>query len=246
VVESAERTEYAEQLVLLARRLAKAHALPTLGMANRSDLSTRVSALLDGNQRRSRAGLLSAASAITVASLVVVAIAPIRAVRQSTSPIGAWAPDSLTASEGQQASTPLDRVALDQRKESLMKINLTSVMVDNQDKALKFYTEVLGFVKKTEVPIGEHKWLTVVSPEGPDGIELLLEPTGFPPARTYQKALYEAGIPLTSFAVEDIQREYERLEKLGVVFKTKPTKMGPVTVAVFDDTCGNLIQIAQK
>jgi len=127
-----------------------------------------------------------------------------------------------------------------------MKIKITSVMVDDQDKALKFYTEVLGFVKKTDIPMGEAKWLTVVSPEGPDDIELLLEPMGFPPAKTYQKALFEAGIPLTVFAVEDIQKEYERMKKLGVVFKTTPTKMGPVTVAVFEDTCGNLIQMAQR
>ena len=126
-----------------------------------------------------------------------------------------------------------------------MKIILTSVMVDDQDKALKFYTEVLGFVKKNDIPLGEDRWLTVVSPDGPDDVELLLEPMGFPPARTYQKALFEAGIPLTSFAVNDIQKEYERMKKLGVVFKTAPTKMGPVTIAVFEDTCGNLIQMAQ-
>jgi catechol 2,3-dioxygenase-like lactoylglutathione lyase family enzyme len=126
-----------------------------------------------------------------------------------------------------------------------MKINLTSVMVDDQDKAIKFYTEVLGFVKKHDIPMGEARWLTVVSPEGPDDVELLLEPMGFPPARTYQKALFEAGIPLTSFAVGDVQKEYERMKELGVVFKTTPTKMGPVTVAVFEDTCGNLIQMAQ-
>jgi len=126
-----------------------------------------------------------------------------------------------------------------------MKIILTSVMVDDQEKALKFYTEVLGFVKKNDIPLGEDRWLTVVSPEGPDDVELLLEPMGFPPARTYQKALFEAGIPLTSFAVDDIQKEYERMEKLGVAFKSAPTKMGPVTIAVFEDTCGNLIQMAQ-
>jgi len=126
-----------------------------------------------------------------------------------------------------------------------MKINLTSVMVDDQDKALKFYTEVLGFVTKNDIPMGEARWLTVVSSEGPDEIELLLEPMGFPPARTYQKMLFEAGIPFTSFAVEDIQKEHERMKKLGVVFKTKPTQMGPATVAVFEDTCGNLIQLVQ-
>jgi predicted enzyme related to lactoylglutathione lyase len=126
-----------------------------------------------------------------------------------------------------------------------MKIGVCSVMVDDQDKALKFYTEILGFIKKTDVPMGEHKWLTVVSPEARDGVELLLEPMGFAPARVFQKALFDAGIPWTSFHVEDIQKEYERMEKLGVKFSMKPTKMGPVTVAVFDDTCGNNIQVAQ-
>lgn len=126
-----------------------------------------------------------------------------------------------------------------------MKIKLASVMVSNQDKALQFYTEVLGFVKKTEIPMGEHKWLTVVSAEERDGVELVLEPMGFPPARVFQKELFEAGIPWTAFHVDDIQKEYERLEKLGVVFSIKPTKMGPVTLAVFDDTCGNNIQIVQ-
>lgn len=127
-----------------------------------------------------------------------------------------------------------------------MKIAVASVMVNDQDKALKFYTEVLGFVKKTDIPAGGGRWLTVVSPEQPDGPELLLEPTGFAPAKTYQKALFDAGIPLTSFAVTDIQGAYEKMEKLGVVFRTKPTRMGPVTVAVFEDTCGNLIQLVQK
>jgi catechol 2,3-dioxygenase-like lactoylglutathione lyase family enzyme len=126
-----------------------------------------------------------------------------------------------------------------------MKIRHTSVMVDDQEKALKFYTDVLGFVKCNDIPLGEFKWLTVVSPEGPNDIELLLEPMGFPPARTYQKALFEAGIPAAVFAVDDIQKEYERMSKLGVVFRSEPTKMGSVTVAVFEDTCGNLIQIAQ-
>jgi len=126
-----------------------------------------------------------------------------------------------------------------------MKIKVTSVMVDNQDKALKFYTEVLGFVKKTDIPLGEHKWLTVVSPEAPDEVELLLEPMGIEAAKVFQKALYSAGIPLTAFNVDDIQKEYERLERLGVKFSMKPTKMGPATLAVFDDTCGNNIQIVQ-
>ena len=126
-----------------------------------------------------------------------------------------------------------------------MKIKLTSVMVDDQEKALKFYTEVLGFVKKTEIPVGNFKWLTVVSPDEPDGTELVLEPNQNPAAKTFQQAIYKQGIPLTAFQVEDIQKECERLKKLGVVFKTEPTKMGPVTIAVFDDTCGNLIQIYQ-
>jgi catechol 2,3-dioxygenase-like lactoylglutathione lyase family enzyme len=126
-----------------------------------------------------------------------------------------------------------------------MKIKLTSVIVADQDKALKFYTEVLGFVKKTEIPTGDAKWLTVVSPEGPDDVELLLEPNDNPAARTYQEAIFKQGIPLTAFAVEDTQKEYERLKRLGVGFIMEPTKTGPTTVAVFDDTCGNLIQLFQ-
>lgn len=126
-----------------------------------------------------------------------------------------------------------------------MKIKLTSLLVDDQDKALKFYTEILGFVKKTEVPMGEYKWLTVVSAEEQSGVELVLEPMAFPPARDYQKALKAAGIPYTSFAVDDVAKETERLQSLGVVFSILPTKMGVVTLAVFDDTCGNNVQIAQ-
>jgi len=126
-----------------------------------------------------------------------------------------------------------------------MKIKLSSVMVNDQDKALKFYTEVLGFVKKTEIPMGEFRWLTVVSPEGPEDIELVLEPTGFPPAQTYQKALFEAGIPLTALATDDIQNEYQRMKKLGVSFRGEPEKMGPVTTVLFEDTCGNLINLYQ-
>ena len=126
-----------------------------------------------------------------------------------------------------------------------MKIKLSSVYVDDQDKALKFYTEVLGFVKKTEIPFGEARWLTVVSPQEPDGTELVLEPDGNPAAKTFKKALVEQGIPLTAFEVDDIQREYERLTGLGVVFKQPPAKMGPVTLAIFDDTCGNFIQMYQ-
>ncbi len=126
-----------------------------------------------------------------------------------------------------------------------MKITVTSVMVDDQAKALKFYTEVLGFVLKRDIPMGEFRWLTVVSPDGAGDVELLLEPMGFPPARVYQKALFDAGIPLTMFGVDDCQAEYERLKKLGVVFRGEPTKMGPATLVVLEDTCGNLIQIAQ-
>ncbi|HSS75533.1 MAG TPA: VOC family protein, partial [Thermoanaerobaculia bacterium] len=111
--------------------------------------------------------------------------------------------------------------------------------------ALKFYTEVLGFVKKKEIPLGKFKWLTVVSPEGPDDIELLLEPNENPAAQTFQKALHEQRIPLTMFFVDDIQGEYERLQKLGVVFRSGPTQAGPATIAVLDDTCGNLIQICK-
>jgi catechol 2,3-dioxygenase-like lactoylglutathione lyase family enzyme len=125
-----------------------------------------------------------------------------------------------------------------------LRIVLTSVMVDDQDKALKFYTDVLGFVKKNHIP--DIRWLTVVSPAAPDGVELLLEPMGFPPSRAFQKAVLDAGIPWASFGVDDIQREFERLSKRGVVFRRKPVKIGPVTTAVFEDTCGNLIQIAQQ
>lgn len=126
-----------------------------------------------------------------------------------------------------------------------MIINVAGVYVDDQAKALAFYTEKLGFIKKNDVPVGEDRWLTVVSPERPDGVEFLLEPNGNPVASTYQKGLVEQGIPATSFAVSDIQAEYERLKKLGVEFTMEPTNAGTVTVAIFNDTCGNLIQIAQ-
>jgi catechol 2,3-dioxygenase-like lactoylglutathione lyase family enzyme len=125
-----------------------------------------------------------------------------------------------------------------------MKINLTSVLVDDQAKALEFYTRVLGFVKKNDVPLGEHRWLTVVSPEDPDGPELVLEPDGHPAAPPFKKALVADGIPFTSFAVDDVQATFERLTERGVRFTQEPTQMGPVTTAVLDDTCGNLIQIA--
>ena len=125
-----------------------------------------------------------------------------------------------------------------------MKINLTSVLVDDQAKALAFYTDVLGFVKKEDVPLGEHRWLTVVSPEDPDGPELLLEPDGHPAAPPFKKALVADGIPFTSFAVDDVRATFERLTARGVRFTQEPAQMGPVTTAVLDDTCGNLIQIA--
>ena len=126
-----------------------------------------------------------------------------------------------------------------------MRINLSSVMVDDQEKALKFYTEMLGFVKMADLPIGEYSWLTVTSPEGPDGVELVLEPMGFPPARDYQKALYSAGIPLIAFLSNDIQKEYKLLKGRGVIFRGEPQAMGPITSALFEDTCGNLINLVQ-
>lgn len=126
-----------------------------------------------------------------------------------------------------------------------MRIYVTSVLVDDQDKALKFYTEVLGFVKKTEVPLGEARWLTVVSAEDAEGTELLLEPDGHPAVGPFKRALVEDGIPFTSFAVDDVHREYDRLRSAGVRFTQEPLDMGGVTSAVFDDTCGNLIQIVK-
>jgi catechol 2,3-dioxygenase-like lactoylglutathione lyase family enzyme len=125
-----------------------------------------------------------------------------------------------------------------------VRINLAGVHVDDQEKALRFYTEVLGFVKKNDVPLGEHRWLTVVSREQPDGVELVLEPSDNPAVAPYKEALVADGIPFTSFAVDDVQKEYERLSGLGVRFTQEPTVMGPVTTAVLDDTCGNLVQIA--
>jgi catechol 2,3-dioxygenase-like lactoylglutathione lyase family enzyme len=127
-----------------------------------------------------------------------------------------------------------------------MIINLASVFVDDQRAALRFYTEVLGFVQKHDIPMGEFSWLTVVSPERPDGTELVLEPANHPAVGPFRAALVEDGIPFTSFAVDDVHKEYERLRDLGVVFTQEPTEMGPVTVATFDDTCGNLIQIAHQ
>ncbi len=126
-----------------------------------------------------------------------------------------------------------------------MKIRLTSITVDNQDKALQFYTDKLGFVKKTEIPMGEHRWLTVVAPDEQDGVELVLEPLGFAPAKVYQQALFQAGIPVTAFYSADIEKEYERLLQAGVVFSMPPTVAGTVKLVVFNDTCGNHIQLFQ-
>jgi catechol 2,3-dioxygenase-like lactoylglutathione lyase family enzyme len=127
-----------------------------------------------------------------------------------------------------------------------VRITLTSVLVDDQEKALRFYTEVLGFVKKHDIPLGEARWLTVVSPQDPDGPELVLEPDQHPAAGPFKKALVSDGIPFTSFTVDDVRAETERLQALGVRFTQEPLDMGPVTTAVLDDTCGNLIQIASS
>lgn len=127
-----------------------------------------------------------------------------------------------------------------------MRINLASVYVDDQDKALAFYTDVLGFAKKTEIPVGDARWLTVVSQSNPNGPELVLEPDGHPAVKPFKEALVGDGIPFTSFAVDDVDVEFERLRALGVRFTQEPLRMGPVTTAVFDDTCGNLIQIASQ
>jgi catechol 2,3-dioxygenase-like lactoylglutathione lyase family enzyme len=127
-----------------------------------------------------------------------------------------------------------------------MKIILTSVFVDDQEEALQFYTKKLGFVKKQDVPVGEFKWLTVVAPDDQDGTELLLEPSDNPVAQEFKKGLVGQGIPAASFGVDNIEDEYKRLKELGVTFTMEPTQMGPVKVAVFDDTCGNLIQMMEK
>jgi catechol 2,3-dioxygenase-like lactoylglutathione lyase family enzyme len=133
----------------------------------------------------------------------------------------------------------------------MLSIDVTSILVDDQQEAVDFYTKVLGFQVKTDLPAGENRWLTLVSPADPDGIELLLEPDynpnvlidDEPAAQVYKRALYEAGVPVTSFASDDLEEDYERMSNMGVVFVLEPTDMDGVTVAVFDDTCGNLIQI---
>ena len=126
-----------------------------------------------------------------------------------------------------------------------MHITHTSVFVNDQNEALKFYTETLGFVKKHDVPVGKFKWLTVVSPDDPDGTELLLEPNDNPLSQAFQQGIFEEGIPAASFGVADIRAEHEKLKSLGVAFTMEPTELANVTIAVFDDTCGNPIQIAQ-
>jgi len=126
-----------------------------------------------------------------------------------------------------------------------MRIKLNSILVDDQDKALAFYTDVLGFVKKHDMPAGGFRWITVVAPDGHDDVELVLEPNANPVGKTYQEGLFEQGIPATAFEVDDVHAEHERLRARGVVFTMEPTKAGPVTIAIFADTCGNLIQIYQ-
>jgi len=126
-----------------------------------------------------------------------------------------------------------------------MQLKFFSVMVDDQEKALSFYTEKLGFVKMADIPIGEFRWLTVVSPDGIEGVELVLEPMAFPPAKDYQKAMFDAGIPATAFITKDIHADYERLKNAGVVFRTEPQDMGVICATVFEDTCGNLINLVQ-
>lgn len=127
-----------------------------------------------------------------------------------------------------------------------MKIIVTSIFVENQDKALEFYSETLGFVKKHDVPAGKFRWITLVSPDNQEGTELVLEPNDNQAAKDYQKRLFEQGIPVTMFGVDDIKKEHDRLLKHGVKFTMKPTEMGEITIAVFDDTCGNLIQLIQQ
>ena len=126
-----------------------------------------------------------------------------------------------------------------------MKITLASITVDDQEEALRFYTNVLGFEKKHDIPIGPYRWLTVTSPEGMAGVELVLEPTVFPPSKTYQQALFDAGIPATAFISADIEAEYQRLKERGVTFRGEPMHMGPFTAVLFEDGCGNLINLVQ-
>src|SRR3954454_10105722 len=165
--------------------------------------------------------------------------------KQGSSERGVRAASSSTTSTRRRSARSRSAGRRRTERRVPMRIVVTSVMVDDQSKAQSFYTSVLGFVTKNDIPLGEDRWLTVVSPEAPDGTELLLEPDSHPAAKPWKAALVEDGIPATSFGVTDIRAEYERLRGLGVQFTQEPTEMGPVTTAVFDDTCGNLIQIAQ-
>jgi len=126
-----------------------------------------------------------------------------------------------------------------------MQIKFTSILVDDQSKALKFYTESLGFRKLSDIPMGEYRWLTVVSPDGVEGAEVVLEPMAFPPARIWQKALFDAGIPATAFITTDIDAEFQRLAARGVKFRGEPKQMGPIRAVTFEDSCGNLINLVQ-
>ncbi len=147
---------------------------------------------------------------------------------------------------------PLSATAADESRSPIpthtsrrVQIRLSSILVDDQEKALAFYTNVLGFQKKEDIPMGPHRWLTVTSPEGAEGVELVLEPTAFEPARVYQRALCDAGIPATAFLTDDVHGEYARLKERGVLFRGEPTAAGPVTVVLFEDTCGNLLNLVQ-
>jgi catechol 2,3-dioxygenase-like lactoylglutathione lyase family enzyme len=126
-----------------------------------------------------------------------------------------------------------------------MQIKFTSILVDDQSRALAFYTDVLGFRKHSDIPMGEYRWLTVVSPDGVEGAEVVLEPLGFPPAKGWQKALFDAGIPATAFISKDIDAEFKRLAARGVRFRGEPKQMGPIKAVTFEDTCGNLINLVQ-
>lgn len=154
---------------------------------------------------------------------------------------------STLAGDGRsnKKSTPWRARKQEGQEKPVIKITATSVFVDDQARALEFYTEVLGFVKKRDIPLGGARWLTVVSPAESGGIELLLEPNSNPIAKTYQQGSFEAGLPATTFATDDLQWEYERLKELNVVFTMEPTEAFGSAMAVFDDTCGNLIQLHQ-
>lgn len=127
----------------------------------------------------------------------------------------------------------------------MIRVKLTSIMVNDQDKARRFYTDVLGFVIKHDIPMGGASWLTLVAPDAPDGVELLLEPTGHPASVAFQQALYRDGVPLTQLYSEDLRGEHQRLKALGVAFRDEPKQMGPTLVVDFDDTCGNLIRLVE-